>query len=219
VRVWNHIPNILAPAQGGDAGVDRYMAFNAGRFEAYERWYGTAGFGQRVPTASGVGHEGHDLFIHALAARQAGEAVDNPRQVPPYRYSARYGRIPPCFARATQVLHRGQRWLLAGGTSSVHGEASVHVGDLEGQIRETLLNLAALTSSAQRQPPAERLSEAGGALQCYRELRVYHVRRQDQGVIAEAIARWLGQVQRVEFMAAVLCRADLLVEIEGLARV
>ena len=29
--------------------------------------------------------------------------VENPRQIPAFRYSKRYGPIPPCFARATRI--------------------------------------------------------------------------------------------------------------------
>src|SRR5262245_18541988 len=70
VRFWNHIPAIHAVM---DSERDRYMVFNAGRFHAFESWYGsTAAFSRHVATASGVGHWGRDLVIHCLATQEAG---------------------------------------------------------------------------------------------------------------------------------------------------
>jgi enamine deaminase RidA (YjgF/YER057c/UK114 family) len=220
VRVWNHIPKILAPAGSlgqAEEPIDRYMAFNGGRFAAYRAWYGLEGIGQRAATASGVGHGGRDLFIHALAAERPGMAVGNPRQVPPHRYSSKYGPVPPCFARATRVEHQGRALLLAGGTSSVHGEESVHVGNLEGQARETFVNLAALVAAAREETMDEQAAAVRDRLALYRDLRVYHVRAEDRGHLAQWIGQWFTGIERLEFVPAELCRGDLLVEIEGVA--
>src|SRR3954447_23005099 len=124
VRMWNHIPGIHDPL---DAECDRYMHFNAGRFEAMCEWFGGAGsFPQRVPAASGVGHDGQDLIVHALAMREPGTPVENPQQVPAFRYSKRYGPLPPCFARATQIARPAPSLLIAG-TAAITGEVSRHL--------------------------------------------------------------------------------------------
>ncbi len=144
VRVWNFIPEILAAL--GDLP-QRYMVFNAGRHAAYREWNrGEYCFETQVATASGVGHPGTDLVVHGLAAACRGIPVENPRQVPSYRYSARYGPVPPCFSRATRVVLGPERrkWLLVGGTASVRGEVTVFPDDLEAQIEETCRNLEAL---------------------------------------------------------------------------
>src|SRR5687768_13578564 len=39
VRFWNFVPGIHADMGGGR---DRYMVFNAGRYAAFERWFGQA---------------------------------------------------------------------------------------------------------------------------------------------------------------------------------
>src|SRR6516162_7279085 len=97
VRMWNFIPGI---GDCIDRHQDRYMAFNGGRFAAMREWFAVSGVtaGRQLPAASGVGHGGDDLIIHALAVAEAGEAVENPDQIPAYQYSARYGPMPPCFA-------------------------------------------------------------------------------------------------------------------------
>ena len=122
VRLWNHIPGIHEPMEEGQ---DRYMAFNAGRFEALADWFGgPASFDTRSVSASGVGHDGTDLVIHCLAADGPGLAVDNPRQVPPHRYSRRFGPLPPCFARATTIHPPGGApMVLVGGTASIVGRS------------------------------------------------------------------------------------------------
>ena len=49
------------------------MVFNAGRYGAFEEWFGQAAlFTRTVPTASAVGIGSGSLAIHALGARAAG---------------------------------------------------------------------------------------------------------------------------------------------------
>src|SRR5688572_16626286 len=40
VRLWNHIPGIHDPMGAMGDGLDRYMVFNAGRYEALSAWFG-----------------------------------------------------------------------------------------------------------------------------------------------------------------------------------
>ncbi len=212
IRFWNHIPAIHAVM---DAERDRYMVFNAGRFRAFENWYGSSdAFAKEVATASGVGHGGDDLVIHCLAVRELSEAVENPRQIASYRYSRRYGPLPPCFARATTIRSPRDdgRLLLVGGTASIRGEDSVHLGELDRQLAETFENLAALVCATDRNVVREQ------ALSNYPHLRVYYRREQDAAAIQDAIAQTFDSLVRAELVQAELCRQELLVEIEGLAR-
>lgn len=226
VRWWNFIPAILEPLGALD---HRYMVFNAGRFQALADAGACGGRNGaegaesdwgRLATASGVGHAGADFVLHCLSSRSPGHQIDNPRQIPAWRYSLRYGPKPPCFARATRVARSGRPWLLVGGTASVRGEDSFHRDDLQGQLDETLRNLAALVAAAEAPsgaPDAPPPDEERALLGRYRELRVYHTRR-DQGPQLEAeLRRRLGPGVRLEMFPAELCRPELLVEIEGLA--
>ncbi|MFL6203035.1 MAG: hypothetical protein ACJ76J_28025 [Thermoanaerobaculia bacterium] len=198
VRLWNHIPGIHEPM---GEGLDRYMVFNAGRYEALAEWFGgKETFDTRVASASGVGHRGQDLVIHCLASDRPGRAVDNPRQVAPYRYSRKYGPLPPCFARATVIQPDGLPLVLVGGTASIVGEASVHPDDLPGQTEETLANLAVFV-------PLGR----------YRDVRVYYPDPSRLGALRDLLADAFPGAERIEWVRADLCRAELLVEIEGVA--
>lgn len=218
VRVWNLIPGILAPL--GELP-ERYRVFNAGRCAAYERWYhGRERFDTRVATASGVGHGESDLVIHGLAAAAPGVPVENPRQIPSYRYSSRYGPQPPCFARATRITvgPQGPSWLLVGGTASIRGEETVHRGDFDAQAEETLENLAAVVAAGLTDEAAETAGAGDPAdlLGRYRHLRIYYPRPSDQPRV-ERLGRERFPGAEVELMQAELCRAGLLIEIEGVA--
>jgi len=215
IRIWNLIPDIHGAMPGA---IDRYMVFNAGRYAAYHDWYaGGAEFEVSMATATGVGYDGPDLIIHVLAAAAPGTPVENPRQVRAYRYSSRYGPMPPCFARATVVpadVGEGAT-LLVGGTSSVRGEASVHVGDVAAQTRETLANIAHLIVAARGCESGEVDVEA--ELRRFESMRIYHVRADQREVILGEVWPRIDHLPpgRVDVVRADICRADLLVEIEG----
>ena len=68
----------------------------------------------------------------------------NPRQIAPYRYSKRFGPLPPCFARATVLPAEAgtARKILVGGTASIRGEESIYLDDIRLQTSETFHNLA-----------------------------------------------------------------------------
>ena len=206
LRIWNYLPRIVDPDQDG---LDRYMRFNVGRYQAFKAFFGDAAdFGKVVPAASAVGHSGDELVIFALASRTAGQPITNPRQRTPYHYSKRFGPLPPCFARAMLVEHEQQRLLMIGGTASVRGEDSVHVGDLARQLEETAENLSALLAAA---------FKIDGKLSRLSRLRVYYVHSHDLTEIQASVSQWFRGQQPVEWLQADLCRSDLLVEIEGLA--
>jgi chorismate lyase/3-hydroxybenzoate synthase len=219
VRIWNYIPGIHDP---GGEHADRYHAFNAGRFEAWRRRVGdgAGALARDLPTASAVGHSGRDLVIEALTAAEPGAAVENPRQIPSYRYSKRFGDKPPCFARATAVGRALGRRLLVGGTASIVGEESAHQGDLGAQIAETLANLSILLAAAwdgASRGGIKDHAEDPRRLTAFSELRVYFVRDRDLQEIRRAVARAFPGLAEPEFVRADLCRRELLVEMEGVA--
>lgn len=208
VRYWSFIPGIHDPM---DCGLDRYMAFNSGRFAAFtERAGSREATGLAAPTASGVGSEDDALVVACLSSRVTGRLVENPRQIPAYRYSARFGPRPPVFARATLVPGRGAGVLLVGGTASITGEESRHAGDLDAQVDETLRNLAAVAAAAGG-------GSAAGALSHYRFLRVFVPGRTDAASVRDRLQALLPAGIIVEWRQAELCREELLVEIEGVA--
>lgn len=209
IRWWNYLPDpghMMAP------GLDRYMVFNAGRHEGFRRSFGEGASGRQLATASAVGITGDDLVIHCLASIAGGRGVENPRQTPAWRYSPRYGPVPPSFSRATIAEVDGRRLLLIGGTASVVGEDSMHTGDEQAQTEEIFCNLAALVSAARQCPePAVR------SLARMRDVRVYITRGQRASAIEAALRARFPRAARIEIVSAALCRPDLLLEVEGVA--
>lgn len=206
IRFWNFIPDLhamMAP------GIDRYMTFNAGRYDVLSA---DLMAGAPTATASAVGVDGHDLDIYCLASRTGGTPFENPRQTPSWLYSQRYGPLPPFFARATAVTLQGTARLLIGGTASVVGEESAHRLDAGAQLDETLQNLTALVVAAR-----EGLVDRTDAMERLVDLRAYVRNDADGNFIADQLAGSCPRARRIEVVRACICRPELLVEIEAVA--
>jgi chorismate lyase/3-hydroxybenzoate synthase len=188
LRIWNYVRDI----NGVDDGLERYRAFCAGRYDAFAKH----GYSMRgdLPAASAVGMGGGGVASYFVASRALVVSVENPRQVSAYDYPPRYGPRSPSFSRAT----RGAGLVFVSGTASVVGHETVHVGDVAAQLEETLVNLDTVVGAH------ELLM-----------MKVYVRRAADYALIAARLAE-----RRVPaiFLRADLCRADLLVEIEAIAR-
>jgi chorismate lyase/3-hydroxybenzoate synthase len=209
VRMWNYMPH---PTERLESGRDRYMAFNQGRHDGYHSWPARGGRENvRFSTASAVGIDDRDLTVFCLASVAGGEPIENPRQIPAWRNSARYGPASPSFARATATTFPGRRLLLIGGTASVVGEDTAHAGDIRAQTAETLENLAAVIASA------NETSMVDGVLHGLTDVRVYLTRPDDAMLVREQLLTACPRLDAIELVLAPLCRRDLLVEIEGVA--
>ena len=202
-RFWNFIPDI---GERMPDGLNRYMVFNAGRHDACNDRRGA------VSTASALGIQGKDLYIHCVALDEPGTPVENPRQTPAWLYSARYGPTPPYFSRATIADMAGRRTLLIGGTASVLGEDSQHPGQLDAQLEETLRNLEALIRTA-----AEDVRDAESALRRLIDLRGYVTSAAMAQPVREVLERRCPRARNIAVAVAQICRPELLLEIEGLA--
>ncbi len=217
VRFWAFVPGIHDDL---GSGLDRYMAFNAGRYAAFTARFGRpASFDVSVPTGSAVGVGGDRLSLYCAAADEPGTPVENPRQVSAYHYSRRFGPKPPCFARATLLRGEGESLLLVGGTASITGEDSRHDGALDAQVRETFSNLASVVASATGGCLPENASnrDTDALLETFRELRVYYTSLANKDALMGLIGAAFPSRCRVEWIQALLCRRELLVEIEGVA--
>jgi chorismate lyase / 3-hydroxybenzoate synthase len=192
VRMWNFVGSINDVEER-----ERYQLFCAGRHDAFI----AAGYHHDVdlPSASAVGMPGRGLITYFLAARDAGVQVENPRQVAAYNYPPQYGPKSPSFSRATVWRDT----VFVSGTSSVVGHETVHVGDVEAQLEETVRNIEAV------------LSRTGRSLGNVVAAKTYVRNAGDYGVIASRLA----SVFPVNlFLEADICRKDLLLEIECIAR-
>ena len=193
VRMWNYVGSI----NGYDNGRERYQLFCAGRHDAFV----SAGYHHDVdlPAASAVGMPGRGLVTYFMAAREAGVQVENPRQVAAYHYPPQYGVKSPSFSRATIW----KETVYVSGTASVVGHATVHEGDVEAQLDETLRNIEIV------------LAQAGRSLADVTIAKTYVRNRSDLDAI---VARLAGVFPANLYLHSDICRADLLLEIECVAR-
>lgn len=197
LRIWNFFSDIHGQAS---TGLDRYQAFCAGRARALEQY---AQPWQAMPAATAIGTATPGLWVYAIAAREPGTAIENPRQVSAYHYPRLYSPDRPAFARATRVATTQGACLLLSGTASIVGHASRHLGDVSAQTREILANLDALRQAA------------GSGIPPLAWLRVYVRHPEDQPAIMAALIAHYHRLPLTQWMQGEVCRPELLVEIEG----
>ena len=200
-RVWHYLPDINAEPNG----LEVYQAFSIGRREALDEW------GQipdaALPAACAIGTRHPGLRVAFLASRTAGTAVSNVRQDEAYRYPPEYGPKSPAFSRAMMMPGPAGRCLHVSGTASIRGHRSLHAGQLEQQVVETLHNLDALL-----QPLGLRLEDVGSDA-----LLTIYLRHDADLPAAESLVNGAlsPDVERL-FLQGEICRRSLLVEIEGI---
>jgi len=206
-RVWNYVPGINQEQHG----VERYRRFNVGRARAFEERFGE-GAERQFSAASAVGTTGDTLLVCFAAGREPGTHLENPRQVSAPRYPADYGPTGPSFARCTVAPAGWGRAVFLSGTASIVGHRTTYRGDPLRQLDEVVTNIATLLGGADTPPGPGRLDVGRFDL-----LKIY-VRHRDHFVaIRDALAPRLDPSTPAIYLETDLCRADLLVEIEGVS--
>ncbi len=205
-RAWNYMANI----NGVTEGLERYRQFNLGRQQGF--MHSKRSVTGNVPAACAIGVAHGPLSVMFLAGREPTEPFENPRQVAAYDYPTEYGPRSPTFSRASLARLRDQELLMLSGTASIVGHESLHTGDVRQQTLETLSNIEAVINAAnlRRQAPrAYVLSDFA--------LRIYVRHEHDFPLVQQVLSERLGPENRPPYLQADICRADLAVEIEGLA--
>jgi chorismate lyase/3-hydroxybenzoate synthase len=201
LRIWHYLPHITED----DDGLERYQRFSAGRNEAFMVKRGGVA---QPPAACALGSQSGPLVIYFVAARgSAGTPMENPRQMSAYRYPPQYGPRSPTFSRASLANLGGDQLLFISGTASIVGHRSMHLGDPAAQTRETIANIRALfprASEAGFQPAHDGL-----------RLKVYVRHAEHFPVVRDIVTESLGPLTQAVYLQADICRAELLLEIEG----
>lgn len=207
LRVWNYLDRI----NQGEGDAERYQRFCAGRYRAMAD---TDGFEHQLPAASAIGsRDGSGLRLFALAARQPGLQVENPRQVSAFNYPRIYGARSPSFSRATWVPWADGVQLLVSGTASIVGHATVHAGDPQAQLRQAVANIETVRAHAVR-------SHLPGVDPVLLQLEscILYVRRESDWLGLQAMLPELFGSLPVRVLAGDICRRELLVEVEAMYR-
>ncbi len=203
VRQWNYIEQITA----FDGPDQHYQTFNNARGDFYAR----ADWSQGYPAATGIGANLGGILVDADAAVFRHSAcfatsIDNNLQVAAHAYSegvletARQKKTTPKFERAKSLTFDGRRVIYISGTAAIRGEESLKGVGLERQLHITMENIAHLVGNARPEM-----------------LRVYLKYKSDYAE-AERLMNAYGLDIPISYMWADVCRDELLIEIEGIAK-
>ncbi len=198
LRLWNYLDAI----NEGEGDEERYRLFCSGRARGLTL---SARNGYSAATAIGCRDGRRVLQVYGLAARQAGVAIENPRQISAWSYPRQYGPVAPTFARATRTA-AGQ--LLVSGTAAVLGHQSQHVGDTIAQLDETLRNLDSLLTAA-----GPDIASRGIAASL---LKIYLRDPAEAAAVESHLRERLPGLGNMIILVSDICRSDLRVEIDGI---
>lgn len=203
LRFWNYFPDINRETHG----MERYRQFNVGRQDAFLA-HGRSVIGN-VPAACALGSASGALTIAFLAVRGDVVGIENPRQVSAYDYPSQYGPRSPTFARAGLLRAAEGDMLFISGTASIVGHRSLHEGDIVAQTRETMTNIAAVVTEANRRAAGAGLDLAGLSY------KIYVRNPADMAAVQREVEAFVGAPVQAVYLRADICRSDLLVEIEA----
>jgi len=203
LRIWNYFSAI----NQGQGDKERYRGFCVGRSQSVDGQFNTP-----PPAATAIGTDGapSHLQLIALCSSEVARTLENPRQTPAWRYPREYGPVPPGFSRGI-ILDEDTETprLLASGTASIVGHVSQHIGEVGGQLTESLANLQALLAEGSKQ------SGRNFYMADCEALRVY-LRKPIDLPVAESIITAAGiDRDRVLYLRGDICRRELDVELEG----
>ncbi len=197
LRAWHYLPSLHAQEEGKS----RYQRFCRGRVAAFE-----ASGRKNYCAATVIGTRACFGVMYFLAAREAGTAVENPRQTSAWRYPSSALQERPLFARAVCKTWAGGVHFYGSGTASIVGHESRHPGDAPAQLNEALFNLRVLLDETPPFKGTRRLSR----------LNVYLSDPADADKARTALAESEFSAGSVVWFEGEICRRDLCVEIEAL---
>jgi enamine deaminase RidA (YjgF/YER057c/UK114 family) len=221
VRQWNYIEKITSIK----LGIQNYQNFNDARSQFYQKTRWSEGF----PAATGIGISFGGVIINLDAIYSNGSGIkivplNNSLQVPAHGYSSSVliGAVEeadiqlttPKFERAKLILFDNEGIIYISGTAAIRGEMSLMNMGIEEQTRITLENIEHLIS-----PETLASSGAGpfGKIEIT-SLRIYLKEESYFESCKRIVDANYSGVPAV-YLKADICRKELLVEIEGLARV
>lgn len=208
-RIWHYISQLNEP---NAAGLEVYRDFCVGRARALERH----GITHDMPAATVIGAHDGGIVCYLLAHRSATQVnLENPRQVPAYHYPRQYGPKAPNFARATHLsTEDGAEAVYVSGTAGILGHQTMHDGDVAAQCRLALENVAHVIGHGNLFAH-DVGADTGHAVTDLTTVKVYVRHRADIPVVREICSAALSATAEVAYLNADICRADLLVELEG----
>jgi enamine deaminase RidA (YjgF/YER057c/UK114 family) len=220
-RTWLYLGDIV----GEEDDVERYQELNRARADFYAdiRFRGCdldADDTRPVfPASTGIGTGGRGMVMSGIALATERDdlkivRLENPLQTSAFNYGAEYGPESPRFARGLTITQGSSAVIFISGTASITNSETRFIGDVEGQTRQTLENIAHLIDEENMQ--RHGLPGLGATLEDMAVSRVYVKRPQDCTAVRSICRALLGDSPTI-YAVADVCRPELLVEIEGMA--
>ena len=221
IRTWLYLGDIVGP----EGETQRYKELNRARTDFYKdlrfgadlippQWDRTV-----FPASTGIGTEGNDVVMSSMALISYRNdltilPLENPQQTSSFDYGTEFGRKSPKFARAMAIVGGGLATTFVSGTASITESKTQFVGDVEGQTRQTLDNIAALIGEDNFRQHG--MPGFGATLKDLGLARVYIKRQEDYAKAKAVCEERFGDLPTI-YAVADICRPELLVEIEGIA--
>lgn len=218
VRQWNYLEQIT----GMNEGRQRYQDFN----DVRSGFYDAVSWRKGYPAATGIGTQWGGLLIDFTAVKTEEEKcqflpLDNEWQVAAHAYSQKvllgkeitgHKKTTPKFERAKVLLSDKEGMIYVSGTAAIRGEQSLAGVGILKQTETTLENIGFLIS----QRNLLKVGISGeGQLQM---IRIYLKHAEDLAVVEEYVRQCFGPMP-VSYLLADICRAELLIEVEGIAKI
>jgi enamine deaminase RidA (YjgF/YER057c/UK114 family) len=221
IRTWLYLGDIV----GREGDTQRYKELNRARTDFYAGIQFGAnltppGWSRLVyPASTGIGAGGSDVVMSGMALASERQdllllPLENPQQTSAFDYGHQFGPESPKFARAMAVVTGNLATIFVSGTASITRSETQFIGDVEGQTRQTLDNIAALIAADNFRQHG--MAGLGATLEDLGLARVYVKRQEDYEKTRAVCQARLGDLPTV-YAVADVCRPELLVEIEGIA--
>jgi len=209
IRIWNYVPDINDEPDG----LENYKSFSLGRSNAFEDQ--KIDMVRDLPAASALGIKNGKLIIYFIASKSPGSQVENPRQVNAYHYPPKYGPKSPSFARANIMTTKDGHINYISGTASIVGHETLHTGDIEGQLSETITNINTVLEMATRKEHKKNNFLSENDL-----LKVYIRNGKNFGLIRDLLENETSvKKENIMYLETDICRNDLMLEIEAVSMV
>ncbi len=215
VRQWNYIGNITSKTNG----IQHYQAFNDSR----SRFYSQTEWHNGYPAATGISMSIDLVLVSLIAISGNSELqiipIDNSLQKPAYNYSnsvlvGRDIKTTPKFERAKLILDSQIGLCYISGTAAIRGEQSLKEINAALQTKQTIENILYLLSEKN----LEINNFDKKIIYEIESVRVYIRNERDYGMVKTEVERFWKD-KEVIYTFATICRDELLVEIEGIAKI
>jgi len=215
VRQWNYIGNITKL----NDNIQNYQAFNDERAKFYAQSEWLMGY----PAATGIGMSCNGLIISLIAISADSDfkifPINNPLQIAAHNYSPtvligdKTVKYTPKFERAKVIQTKTNTYCFISGTAAIHGEQSFEDMDATAQTTQTIDNILYLISNNNLQHEGIEITSPLKIV----SLRVYIKYFEDFEKVKTELNKICPEVATL-YLKGDICRNELLVEIEGIAK-